>query len=434
MRQPYSIVFSLIFTLLVQEASAQLMYMPEEIYSPYVLKDEKAVWRRQRLIQQANSLNRLHPDTAEGEILTALWAAGQFLVRTPESDSGVTRLMARFSTLSSAVQRNLMELVYGLYPTQFETAAARMLSTTTHPKVFAQAAAYLHRLNPKWVPRILQQMNGRFAGAADLMDALKFYLNQPAAQTPIPDLDSLFRHQQVHGFKVVYSFQRQNRDYPGLAVVQQPDGCFARDSSGKLKSFVQLARSASNLPWFLTNGSTPQGLYAIRGTDVSKNVFIGPTPNLQMVMMHEVNPPQFTHYMPLVFNAPPEKIYRSYFPESWQHWNGLMEAYQAGKIGRGEIIAHGTTIQPDWFEGKSFFPISPTLGCLCGREIWDEKTGKIVKSDQLDLVNTFLETPGTKGYLIVINLDNAEKAVSPEEVEQLIRSFECNNTDRSEGL
>jgi hypothetical protein len=143
-----------------------------------------------------------------------------------------------------------------------------------------------------------------------------------------------------------------------------------------------------------------------------------------MVMMHEVNPPKFTHYFPIVFNAPPEKLYRSYFPESWQQWSGLMEAYMAGKIGRSEIIAHGTTIDPEWFKGQPYYPISPTLGCLCGREIWNPKTGRIDHSDQLELVNTFIETPGTKGYMIVINLDNKEMPVSPAEIERLVKPYE----------
>jgi hypothetical protein len=284
---------------------------------------------------------------------------------------------------------------------------------------------YVFRQQPENAGWIQQQMRSKFPAFLqnDLLVALNKYLQNNSTQT-IPSLDSLFAHQQIHKFKVVYSFQRKNRNYPGLAVVQQADGRFARDSSGKLKSFVQLARSASNFPYFLTNGSTPQGLYVITGTAVSQNVFIGPTPNLQMSMMHEVNTPKFTHYFPIVFNAPPEKIYRSYFPENWQNWSGLLEAYEAGKIGRSEIIAHGTTIDPEWFAGKSYYPISPTLGCLCGREIWDGKTGKIAYSDQLELVNTFIETSGTKGYLMVIDLDDKEAPVSKEEIEAFIVRFE----------
>jgi hypothetical protein len=232
---------------------------------------------------------------------------------------------------------------------------------------------------------------------------------------------------------MVYSFQRANRNYPGLAVVQFAGGNFARDSMGQIKMFVQLARSGSNLPYFLTNGSTPQGLYTITGTAISSNVFIGPTPNLQTAMMLEVTPAVFAHYFPIVYNAPPEKIYRSYFPENWQNWPGLMEAYDAGRIGRSEIIAHGSTIDPEWFAGETYYPLSPTLGCLAGLELWNKKTGRIDRSDQLDLVNTFIETKGSQGFMMVINLDDKKAAVTREEVEALVNKFEqmaAGNTDR----
>lgn len=414
------------FTASFFAAKTQLYFDKEKIISPYTIQNEKAEKRKQRLIDQANSLNTLNIDSSDGELESAIWAVSQFLVRTPQSDSGVARLMQQFGRLSSGNQRALMELVYGLYPNTFVTEAKRIVQQTDHPKLFAQTASYLYRADAGLQSWLLQLLPKRFPNYSsnDLLLALQQHLQKPNASAGVPPLDSLFAHQQLHKFKVVYSFQRSHRNAPGLAVVQQADGRFAKDEQGQLKSFVQLARSASNLPYFITNGSTPQGLYAITGTGISKNVFIGPTPNLQMVMMHEVNPPTFTHYFPIVFNAPPEKLYRSYFPANWQQWSGLMEAYQAGKIGRSEIIAHGTTIDPEWFKGQPYYPISPTLGCLCGREIWDPKTGKISNSDQLNLVNTFIETPGTKGYLIVINLDDKPGPVTPEEIAPIIERFE----------
>lgn len=412
--------------LICQTMAGQLIYFKEKIVSPYTIKDDKAERRKQKLIDQANSLNYLDIDSNEAQIESALWAVSQFLVRTPQSDSGVNRLLKNFEGLKPSMQRGLMEVVYGLYPSQYANEVKSIMLRTDQSKLFAQCAAYLVRKDSRQAGWLRQQLTSKFSNYADndLLVALSQYLQQSSDKNDLPPVDSLFAYQQVHKFKVVYSFQRSNRNYPGLAIVQNADGSFAKDSTGQLRTFVQLARSASNLPYFLTNGSTPQGLYAITGTDISKNVFIGPTPNLQMVMMHEVNPPKFTHYFPIVFNAPPEKLYRSYFPESWQQWSGLMEAYMAGKIGRSEIIAHGTTIDPDWFKGQPYYPISPTLGCLCGREIWNPQTGRIDYSDQLELVNTFIETPGTKGYMIVINLDNKEMPVSPAEIERLVKPYE----------
>jgi hypothetical protein len=102
-----------------------------------------------------------------------------------------------------------------------------------------------------------------------------------------------------------------------------------------------------------------------------------------------------------------------------------MEAYLAGKAGRSEIIAHGTTIDPSWFEGSPYYPISPTMGCLCARELWNKVTGKIEISDQLELVNTFLSTPGRQGYMMVINIDNKQTAIAPNEIEKMILDYEA---------
>ena len=406
---------------------AQLIYFKDNIYSPYVLNDAKAIVRRQKILQQANDLNTLpigKDSETSAPLEIGLWATSQFMVRTPQSDSGIRRLVKNYEQLAESTQRALLDVMYGLYPNEFVAAARSIMAQSTHPKNFAMSAAYVYRAQP--TEQNKQRIKDLASSiqcneAQQLMLKMLFnFIENDNKTFAIPAIDSLLAHQKAHGFKVIYSFQRKNRNYPGLAIIQTADGKLMTDSTGHLRSFVQLARSASNLPWFITNGSTPQGLYTITGTDVSKNVFIGPTPNLQMAMLGEVNPPQFTHYFPPVLNAPPERLYKAYFPESWQNWPGMMEAYNAGKIGRTEIIAHGTTISPEWFKGQPFYPISPTLGCLCGREIWNGKTGKIDYSDQLELVNAFIETIGTKGYIIVINLDDKNEPVSRAEVEKLV--------------
>jgi len=120
----------------------------------------------------------------------------------------------------------------------------------------------------------------------------------------------------------------------------------------------------------------------------------------------------------------PLAAYSKLLPESWQSYTPMQEAFVAGKAGRTEIIAHGTTIDPAFFIDKPYFPISPTLGCLCAQEIWNPITGKLGESEQLKLINTFLQSPGEKGYLFVINLDNQQRAVSQAELEKFVSEFE----------
>jgi hypothetical protein len=424
------IIFLIILNLGILSAKAQLIYPKEKIFSPYTIFNAAAEKRRADVIKKANDLSILpvgKDEESTFNLEVGLWGIAQFRVRTPESDAGIARLIKNYDGLKESTQRALLEAAYALYPDMFISEMRTIANKANHPRNFAMAALHVYRAQPtestrQWIRQTMKQLNANEKQQV-LLKSLSRYINGDNTYT-LPSFDSLFARQMVHGFKIVYSFQRANRDYPGLAIVQEPGGNFSRDSLGKLRVFVQLARSGSNLPYFLTNGSTPQGLFTITGTDISKNVFIGPTPNLQTAMMHEVSVPTFTHYFPIVFNAPPENIYRSYFPENWQNWQGLMEAYDAGRIGRSEIIAHGSTIDPEWFAGEPYYPLSPTLGCLSGLELWNKKTGKIDRSDQLDLVNTFIETPGTKGYLMVINLDDKKAPVTREEIEGLVNSFE----------
>ncbi len=98
----------------------------------------------------------------------------------------------------------------------------------------------------------------------------------------------------------------------------------------------------------------------------------------------------------------------------------MMEALTAGKLGRTEIIAHGTTVPPGSYLGKNYYPISPSQGCLTAKENWDEKTGQLISSDQWKLYKAFKSTPGEKGYLFVINLDNKKSPVSKQEIEKIL--------------
>ncbi len=49
---------------------------------------------------------------------------------------------------------------------------------------------------------------------------------------------------------------------------------------------------------------------------------------------------------------------------------------------------HGSTDEIKYFEEQPFYPLTPTRGCLSSKEIWSEKTGKSVDSDQLKLITT----------------------------------------------
>jgi hypothetical protein len=423
----------LIFLLTVSTAVAQSRR--EDIYSDYVFYQRRVALEkdlRERMIGR-NFLLPLDSNT-EDKYLSACWAVSQFLFDSPEVMRGFTTLFGGYDSLSYDTKRALLEAVYAVAPRQYVPAMEGVLGKEKDPKLFAMAAVYLYcRDSTIEKGNALKiQMVEKFPGydTVAILEELQNYLSYHTAfvQQKTPDIPALFAWQRTAGQKVIYSFQRWDRDYPGLAVIQDADGHFVRDGQGRLLLFEQLARSGPDLPYFITNGSTPQGVYSIQGTDVSRTNFIGPTPNLQLLLPFEGGWDRYFQQPRDTMAADPEidslNRYRELLPPGWKDYAPMMEAWTAGKIGRTEIIAHGTTIDPEYFSGKPFYPLTPTMGCLCAKELWNPTSGHLLVSEQFNLVSAFLSTPGRKGYLYVINVDNQHKPLSRAEIEAWVRRWE----------
>jgi hypothetical protein len=345
--------------------------------------------------------------------------------------------------LSYDTRKALLEAVYAVAPGRYTDAIRNVLEKEADPKLFSMCAVYLYRVDTgtENSNALKIRMVEKFPDydSLPILHELADYLSyhgQRIKNKP-PYISSLFSYQQTKKQKTIYSFQRWDRDYPGLAIVQGEDGRFVRDGQGRLQVIQQLARSGSDLPYFITNGSTPQGVYSIQGTDVSRIGFIGPTPNLQLLLPFEGSWEKYFHLDhdtagPQVADDTSRQqtpidslqMYRWLLPPDWQHYLPMMEAWSAGHAGRTEIIAHGTTIDPEYFKDKPFYPLTPTMGCLCAKELWNPTSGHPLVSEQLNLVSAFLSAPGKKGYLYVINVDDQRRPVSRTEVEAWVNKWE----------
>jgi hypothetical protein len=419
----------------------------EDIHTDFVLYNRRVTLEkdlRERIIGKHFSLP-LDSNSEDG-YLSGCWAVSQFLFDGPEVLEGFGRLFAGYDSLSYDTRRALLEAVYAVAPKQYISEVTSVLDREMDARLFALCAVYLYRQDTSTERgnelkiRLVEKFP---ADTMAVLQELSTYLSYHTANQrgKLPDIGELFRYRRGDGQKVIYSFQRWDRDYAGLAIVQNADGSFVRDGQGRLQVFQQLARSGPDLPYFITNGNTPQGVYSIQGTDVSRTNFIGPTPNLQLLMPFEGEWGKYFHDSSLVspgsvsvaaimVHTPEARdemsvdslaLYRQLLPPGWRSYAPMMEAWAAGRIGRTEIIAHGTTIDPEYFKGKPFYPLTPTMGCLCAKELWNPTTGHLLVSEQNNLVNAFLSTPGRKGWLVVLNLDDQHRPVSREEVEALIR-------------
>ncbi|MES2332549.1 MAG: hypothetical protein V4539_23280 [Bacteroidota bacterium] len=401
---------------------------PETIHSDFVLYQRRVSFdkhMREQIIR-ASFAQPLDSNTEE-KYREACWAISQFLLRSPEIQQGFRTLFTNYTTLELDTKRALLEAVYGVYPNEYKNEISTLISNESSPKLFAMQASYLYRLDTSTTNSayLLALLTKQFPVYAEypVLEELEKYLqiHRSFVTQSTPAIASLFEYRKQSGQKTIYSFQRWNRDYPGLAIIQNEDGSFAKDSTGKLLVFQQLARSASDLPYFLTNGSTPQGIYSIQGTGISHQSLIGPTPNIQLVIPGEADS-VFWH-SPYDSARTPLENYLNLLPASWRGYAPMTESFYAGKVGRTEIIAHGTTIDPDYYKDKPFYPLTPTMGCLCARETWNIFTGTLMQSEQFNFSKAFLATPGITGYLVVINLDNQQKMVEREEIEKLVAEF-----------
>ena len=329
---------------------------------------------------------------------------------------------------STGFQRALMELAYTNYTAEFKPNINKLFLVTKNAKVFAMCAEYLLRADksPKNIDKI---------GSAILKRRIEDFDNQESASLiqyellwPIMQLaekenykvklspGKLLNIEFLKGNVVLYSIQRKNRNYPGIIIVKDTNGNFITTAPNKIFSLTQLARSITNMPGYLTNGNTPQGIFRMYGFAVSKSAAIGPTENIQLTMPFETSVQHFLKDSTIVDSVWTPELYERLLPDALKKHHPLFGTYYASAIGRTEIIAHGTTVDPAYYKGQTFYPYTPTQGCLCTKEIWSDINGKRIISDQQKLADAVKKAGGADGYLIVFEIDDQQKPVSIDEI------------------
>lgn len=326
---------------------------------------------------------------------------------------------------SAEFQQTFIEMLYAGNSNGFTKQLNNLISKTNDAKIFAMGVNYLLRCdttikNKRILLEQTKKGSQQFVAEkeliiiAALLQQLKDSFDKPkfAGKTAVR---SLFASTYLQGNVVVYSIQNKNRNYPGIVLVKDTSGNYIRDSLGSIFYTRQLARSLSNMPFYISNGNTPQGIYRLDGFGKSNNLFIGPTQNLQLTMPFETSPQHFLKDSIIEDTIWNRRLYAKLLPEPLKNYESIYQSFIAGAAGRTEIIAHGTTVDPHFYVGKTYYPYTPTAGCLCTREFWDD-AGKRSTSDQQLLINAVKKAGGANGYLIVIELNDQQKAVSPKDI------------------
>ncbi len=357
-------------------------------------------------------------DSTEGEWNEAFWAMELVVYKNDFSKQKLTQAWKQAPELSEDFQNNLIEASYALYPTEFKQGVTNLLHATSSIPIFIRCAEYLLRADAATAAIIQPLIQTKFGDTINTgLTILQNRIASPKQTKPLPPLKDLFDKNFLKDQTVIYSFQRKNRDYPGLVIIRKADGKFIKNKDGIIFHVPQLARAITNYPFYITNGNTPQGILRFTGFAVSGNYAIGPTANLQLSLPYEAKAAIFFNDSSLEHTLWQKEMYASLLPVSWKNNEALYESFYAGAMGRSAIIMHGTTVNPAYYKGQLYYPQTPSLGCLCSYEEWGNN-GLRIKSYQQQIVDALDDAEINNGYVVVINLNNDKKAVSIDEVKK----------------
>ncbi|MEP7251891.1 MAG: hypothetical protein ABI683_05905 [Ginsengibacter sp.] len=418
---------SLLFTFYLAIACRCLAQYEAPLYTSYTTKAAREKMRSRMINYTINrNLSLELNDSTEEKWEEAFGAIELMLYKSPISDKKIYEAFGKIENRSIEFQRSLIEVAYSVYPLQFNNEVDQLLTNTNDPKLFAMCAEYLlaDKADFEFKENLLGLTNKKF-GSISATDPILYMLKSHLAEInghkrsiPAETIRTIFSGSFLHGKIVMYSIQRKNRDYPGMVVVRNASGNFVRDSLGQIITVPQLARSLSNMPGYISNGNTPQGIFLMYGFGVSMSSFIGPSVNVQMGMPFETSIKKFLGDSSIYDSAWTIDYYKTLIPKKLQNYGPLYYSYYSGEAGRSEIIAHGTTVDPNFYLNQSYYPLTPSQGCLCTREIWD---GKRIESDQQQLVNALLKAGGANGYCVVIELNDKESPVMLKDILPYLR-------------
>jgi len=416
----------ILFLLFAATVSGQRKVNVSELHSGYV-KSENKIKRRNELERELKTFAQKLPDKKNyKKWIQILYKIESLYLQTPESEKIVSTVLQNFDKIPSKLLYTGIETATATFPARFTGIINKIFNSTNRTDIFVIAANYLIRndFDSRDNEFYLKQIEKRFENRKN--DPRLFFFKSYLLQTEkerlkeLPELSELLSHEFLPGKTIIFSLFRKNRNYPGITIIRKPDGKFLKTEKDEIFHIPQLGLSYADLPGYLPNGNTPQGIFAVVGWYITPTESIGPTPNVLTRLPFEIDVKEFFHNTVKSGKWTAEQ-YGKLLPENWRKYMPIYETFYAGKTGRRLLIMHGSTDDLEYYADKPYYPLTPTRGCLSSKEIWDENTGVCIESDQAKLMNAFFSTGKLNGYLVVVNIDDKQKPVEIGDILEFIK-------------
>ncbi|MFZ4724323.1 MAG: hypothetical protein ACOYMD_02670 [Paludibacter sp.] len=378
-----------------------IVYSQTEAQNLFVTKPERARFVTEKVRFIDSVFSQIPNIKNEKNYQSAFWASELMLLKSSIGKEKLKYALSNFTFFSDSFKRSVLQNIFTLYPSEFVTYIDSLVDLEYNEKLFAMMANYLIRQKPDSEQKYFEKLKKHFPdwkGNA----ILNGFAIEHSVQPTLTDnqLNDLIAFRKEKRAATIFVFVQKNRDIPGFAMILDSNGCFLKDKNDTLKIRL-LARSITNLSGYLTNGNTPQGVFSVQGFGLSDNVFIGTSLTINTVLPWEVSLKEFT-FGKIDNSEWTLDVYNEFFPESWKMYLPKNMAYYAGKAGRSEIVIHGTTIDTNFYINQTYYPFTPSLGCLCALEYWNETDGSLLESEQMKLVKALKNNKINKALMYVI--------------------------------
>lgn len=271
-------------------------------------------------------------------------------------------LLENFESLPIDFSIKILEIIYSGFPNEFANSLDLIYTRTKDPKILSIAYLYLKKFRRNPSPVRLKV----------LPEPLPSLLTGEENKQRLPSLKELFQYGREER-KVAFVIRLSEKH---LSFLYLPN-----ENSWTRFSFPVNTLSVTGLPFYITNGNTPQGLYKFKRILRSTNPRIGPTPAIQLLLPFEAEAPEFFGSMG-ISKFTKEEI-ANFLPETWRDYSPAYESFVAGSLGRSGIWIHGSTLNPHLFSEKKT-GLTLTYGCISLPEIWEN--GRLQKSAQVKLL------------------------------------------------